>query len=112
MKGIQHLSFPARLRHGGKNIQHSTFNIQHFLILVFLQFSTLWSGAQADSCALQISLLTCSPGQELYSTFGHTVIRVQDSATATDIVFNYGTFDDSDPFFYLKFTRGVMRYAL
>ena len=28
------------------------------------------------------------------------------------MVFNYGTFDDSDPNFYLKFTRGIMIYAL
>ena len=108
MKGIQHLTF--NIQHF-KGIQHFK-SIQHFLILVLLQFSSLLSGAQADSCTLQISLLTCSPGQELYSTFGHTAIRVKDSVTGTDIVFNYGTFDDSDPYFYLKFTRGVMRYAL
>jgi Domain of unknown function (DUF4105) len=29
-----------------------------------------------------------------------------------DMVFNYGTFDDSDPDFYIKFTKGIMRYAL
>jgi hypothetical protein len=29
-----------------------------------------------------------------------------------DIVYNYGTFDDSDPLFYLKFMRGIMRYSL
>lgn len=28
------------------------------------------------------------------------------------MVFNYGTFDDSDPDFYLKFTKGIMHYAL
>ena len=61
---------------------------------------------------MRISLLTCSPGQELYSSFGHTAIRVTDSAAGTDLVFNYGTFDDSDPDFYLKFTKGLMRYAL
>ncbi|HEY8893272.1 MAG TPA: DUF4105 domain-containing protein, partial [Niastella sp.] len=27
-------------------------------------------------------------------------------------VYNYGTFDDSDPNFYVKFTKGIMRYAL
>jgi len=115
MKFIQHSTFNIQhfqsIQHF-RGIQHLTFNIQHFLIFVFLNFCTLQSGAQSDSCTLQISLLTCSPGQELYSTFGHTAIRVKDSVTATDIVFNYGTFDDSDPYFYLKFTRGVMRYAL
>jgi len=28
------------------------------------------------------------------------------------MVFNYGTFDDTDPDFYLKFTKGIMYYAL
>ncbi len=69
--------------------------------------------AQKDStCRLRVSLLTCSPGEELYSSFGHTAIRVIDSNRNMDMVFNYGTFDDSDPQFYLKFTKGLMRYAL
>jgi len=77
-----------------------------FILLVVPGF------AQSDSCRLRISLLTCSPGAELYSLFGHTAIRVTDSTAGTDLVFNYGTFDDTDPYFYVKFTRGLMRYAL
>lgn len=70
------------------------------------------AGSQ-DTCNLRISLLTCSPGEELYSLFGHTAIRVTDRSTATDVVFNYGTFDDSNPTeFYWNFTKGLMRYAL
>lgn len=65
-----------------------------------------------DSCTIAVSLLTCSPGEELYSTFGHTAIRVSDKINGTDLVFNYGTFDDSDPDFYIKFTKGIMIYAL
>jgi len=71
-----------------------------------------FSQTPPDSCRLRISLVTCGPGEDLYSIFGHTGIRVTDSTRNTDIVFNYGTFDDSDPYFYLKFTRGIMRYSL
>ena len=67
--------------------------------------------AQADSCGLQISLLTCSPGEELYSTFGHTAIRVKDNTNGMDIVFNYGTFEFS-PDFYAKFIQGKLLYYL
>lgn len=67
--------------------------------------------AQSDSCSLQISLLTCAPGEELYSTFGHTAIRVKDSAGPMDLVFNYGTFEFS-PDFYVKFIQGQLRYYL
>ena len=75
-------------------------------------FSFSSSFSQTDSCNLRISLLTCSPGEELYSTFGHTALRVTDASNGMDFVFNYGTFDDRDPDFYPKFTRGLMLYAL
>jgi len=64
-----------------------------------------------DSCNLRISLLTCAPGEELYSTFGHTALRVQDTTKGTDLVFNYGTFEFG-PDFYTKFIRGQLLYFL
>ena len=63
-----------------------------------------------DSCRFQISLLTCTPGEELYSTFGHSALRVTDSSSGADIIYNYGTFDFDDPNFYSKFTRGKLLY--
>lgn len=66
----------------------------------------------ADSSRLRISLLTCTPGAELYSVFGHNALRIVDSAAGTDIVYNYGTFDFSDPDFYTKFVRGKLNYFL
>lgn len=81
------------------------------MISCFLSFSFL-SYSQTDSCHLRISLLTCSAGEELYSSWGHTAIRVTDQNTGMDMVYNYGTFDDSDPGFYLNFTKGLMNYAL
>jgi hypothetical protein len=68
--------------------------------------------AQKDSCHLQISLLTVAPGEELYSTFGHSALRVTDTVTGQDIVYNYGTFDFGDPDFYTKFIRGKLMYYL
>ena len=59
-----------------------------------------------------ISLLTCSAGEELYSVFGHTAIRVSDPENEIDLVFNYGTFDFNTPFFYLKFGHGNLDYLL
>lgn len=82
-----------------------------FSILLFLLWG-LYSNAQDNRSGLRISVLTCAPGQELYSTFGHTAIRVVDSIQHTDIVYNYGTFDFSDPDFYSKFTRGKLDYFL
>ena len=84
------------------------------LLLLFLTlfFCVKTSFAQNDSCHVRISLLTCSPGEELYSTFGHTALRIIDSSRQFDIVFNYGTFDFSDPNFYTKFVKGKLEYFL
>ena len=61
---------------------------------------------------IKISLLTCSPGLELYSLFGHSAIRVQDPSRKLDLVFNYGIFDFNTPNFYPKFVRGKLKYSL
>lgn len=60
----------------------------------------------------KVSLLTCSPGSELYSVFGHSAIRVSDPLLNLDTVFNYGTFDFDDPNFYTNFIRGKLNYKL
>ena len=81
-------------------------------LLWLLTALTKVSIAQTDSSGLRISLLTCSPGSELYSTFGHSALRIVDSAVGTDIVYNFGVFDFSDPDFYAKFVRGKLLYFL
>lgn len=79
------------------------------IILFFCAFHP--SFAQQDSCSLRISLLTCAPGAELYSIFGHTALRVQDEQAGIDAVYNYGTFEFG-PDFYMKFIRGKLPYFL
>ncbi len=85
---------------------------------VFLQLLLFWglfttsSYSQQLSNSAEISLITCSPGAELYSLFGHSALRVQDDAKGFDWVFNYGTFNFNTPNFYLKFTQGKLNYLL
>ncbi|CAN5468355.1 DUF4105 domain-containing protein [soil metagenome] len=68
---------------------------------------------QNDSlCGLRISVLTCSPGQDLYSIFGHNALRITDSSNSTDVIYNWGTFDFEEPNFYIKFMRGKLMYFL
>jgi hypothetical protein len=81
------------------------------LLLTLLTAQTR-AQAASDSCRIRIGLLTCSPGTELYSTFGHSALRITDSANGTDIVYNYGVFDFYDPQFYTKFVRGKLLYFL
>ncbi|RYY90179.1 MAG: DUF4105 domain-containing protein, partial [Chitinophagaceae bacterium] len=80
-----------------------------FFLLVLLLTTSLLRAQ--DACRLRITLLTCSPGTELYSIFGHTALRVQDAGAGTDEVYNYGTFEFGEDF-YLKFIRGKLPYYL
>jgi len=61
----------------------------------------------------RMTLLTCSPGEELYTCFGHSALRYTDTLNGewVDWVFNYGTFEFSEGF-YLKFARGKLNYML
>src|SRR5438309_11141074 len=95
-----------------RKIQSHNFLIFYFLFLISYFFLIPHSCFSQNSCHLRLSLLTCSPGEELYSTFGHSAIRVTDSTTKEDIVYNYGTFDFDEPGFYTKFIRGKLMYYL
>src|SRR4051812_35114012 len=85
--------------------------IRNLFILLSLVCSTpVFAISLSDSS--RISLLTCSPGEELYSCFGHSGIRVTDYRQGFDVVFNYGTFDFGAPNFYLNFLKGHMIYMI
>lgn len=60
----------------------------------------------------KIYILTCTPGQEVWSKYGHTGIRVVDISNKLDIVFNYGIFSLMDEGFYIKFIKGETYYRL
>ena len=66
----------------------------------------------ALSDAAAISLLTVLPGDQAYNMFGHSAFRVRDPARDLDVVFNYGTFDFTDPFFLPRFAYGQLDYFL
>ncbi len=88
--------------------------LRQFLLCTFTCCLIATSTAQ-DSSRLRISLLTCTPGDLLYSTYGHSALRIIDSGTTAnaqikDVVFNYGTFDFEDPDFYAKFVKGKLQY--
>ncbi len=90
--------------------------IRFFIFLALLVNFTSSGLSAQDSSRLRISLLTCTPGDELYSIFGHSAIRITDSSNVGndyfDIVYNYGTFNFDDEGFYLKFMRGKLLYFI
>ena len=71
---------------------------------------TLQQNTAVDS--LQISLLTCGPGEDVYELYGHTALRVKDTKNGDDLVFNYGIFDFDTPNFAWRFMLGQTDYKL
>ncbi len=82
-------------------------------ILLFFLTGFLTNGtSQKLSNQSVVSLLTCAPGDDIYTVYGHNAIRVRDPKLGLDKVYNYGTFDFDEPNFMLKFLRGKLRYQL
>jgi len=73
---------------------------------------TLVAQGSGLSPAAQVSVITCGPGTELYSTFGHSAFRIKDPVNGLDRVYNYGTFNFNTPNFYVKFAQGKLLYEL
>ncbi|WP_346694994.1 DUF4105 domain-containing protein [Barnesiella viscericola] len=75
-----------------------------------------WVGVSAQVSgrdSLQVSLLTCGPGTEVYELFGHSALRVrQPGPGGFDYVFNYGMFNFNAPAFVWRFTKGETDYCL
>lgn len=82
-----------------------------YILLIFVTTFTQISAQQLSNKAT-ISVITCGPGDQLYSTFGHSAFRVFDPLQNFDKVYNYGTFDFNAPNFYLNFAKGKLTYLL
>lgn len=79
-------------------------------LLILLSFIGL---SPAKAQFWEVSLLTADPGGELYSSFGHSAIRLREiGPDGRDLVFNFGTFDFDTPNFYGKFATGKLNYML
>lgn len=81
-----------------------------FIILLFLTINYSFSQNIILSNQAQVSVLTCGTGNESYSLFGHTAVRVSDPENFIDVVYNYGAFDFGTPNFVLKFIKGDLQY--
>lgn len=67
--------------------------------------------------SIEVSLLTCSPHEEIYSLYGHTALRWHDLhqsglSAGNDIAFNWGIFNFNKPYFVLRFVFGLTDYEL
>ena len=82
------------------------------LICSEIHASVSGTAGTADSDSISISLLTCSPGTEVYSLYGHTAIRYTDYGKGIDVAVNYGVFSFGKPFFIVRFIFGLTDYEM
>lgn len=81
-------------------------------IIVLLCVFNLRAQQFSISDSTVVSLITCSPGEEVYAKFGHTAIRILDKKNNFDVVYNYGIFSFETNNFYYKFIKGETDYQL
>ena len=82
-----------------------------YISILFLLLP-LGRAVAAENDSIRLSLLTCAPGEEIYSLFGHTAIRYENLSQGIDAVFNYGLFSFNTPNFVLRFALGETDYQL
>lgn len=78
-------------------------------VLSFIRPAPARAG-MADSA--DVYIITCAPGTESYSIYGHTALRVTIRGTEFDRVYNWGIFDFSTPNFAYRFAKGRLDYML
>lgn len=88
------------------------FQIIFIFLLLSCSFPRQLNANTIDNDSIRISLLTCSPGNAIYSLFGHTAIRYEQPEQNIDAVFNYGLFSFNTPNFILRFALGETYYLL
>jgi hypothetical protein len=88
------------------------FSLLAFFIFVLSSSGVYGQKNSSGEDTPRLSLITCDPGGELYSAFGHSALRVFYPESGRDIVFNFGLFDFNTPNFYSKFIRGSLKYML
>ncbi len=94
-------------------LKKARFYVAALVSAVCLGMSAQTQGFPQAQDTLQVSLLTCAPGTEVYELFGHTALRVcQPKAGGFDYVFNYGMFNFNAPAFVWRFTKGETDYCL
>jgi hypothetical protein len=84
--------------------------LKYFIFCLFMGVAFSVQSQSTDS--IRFSLLTCAPGIEIYSLFGHTAIRYENYTRRIDVAFNYGMFSFNTPNFIFRFVAGETDYQL
>jgi hypothetical protein len=79
------------------------------LLISLVPFTKVLSQSTNDTVTY---LLTCGPGTETYSIYGHSALRIVIPEKHIDAVYNWGVFDFDTPNFVWKFAKGRLDYMI
>jgi hypothetical protein len=81
-----------------------------YLLLLLILFSRVLISQETPRA--EVYLITCGPGTEIYSVYGHSALRIVVPEKKIDTVYNWGVFDFATPNFAWKFAKGRLNYSL
>ena len=86
----------------------------YIVLTCLLSVVQLTAGAQGmgNADSIQISLLTCSPGKEVWAQYGHTAVRYYNKESGEDLAINYGIFSLDQSYFIPRFVLGMTDYRM
>ena len=90
-----------------------------FKITFLLLFFPFWAFSNSLNLSdniesTEISVLTCDPGTQIYSLFGHSALRIKNPKKDHDLVVNWGLFEFSESQFQFgyDFAKGRLKYYM
>ena len=93
-----------------------SFKLNISILLIFLTLNlkanTKFLPKALDNTV--ISLITCDPGDEIYSHFGHSALRIRNVNKEVDLIVNWGLFSFSESQFQFgyDFAKGRLKYMM
>lgn len=95
-------------------VKHLEKEFRTFLIIILMMCAAGSISVKAHPMdSVEVSLLTCSPHEEVYSLYGHSALRWHEyGRNNVDVVFNWGLFSFDKPYFVLRFVFGLTDYEL
>jgi hypothetical protein len=90
----------------------SSFRLPALALLPLLAAGVARAGEEPEAGRYGIHVVDMGPGDDLFSRFGHIALLVSDRRGRVDKVYNFGTFDFSDPDLQIRYARGYLDYWL
>ena len=100
-----------------KKMQTTVMLLTLFLLFTGGMTCRAQSSLSAEDAAcidstISVSFITCGPGREAYSLYGHTALHYIDRSNGIDVAVNWGVFSFEKPHFVARFVFGLTDYEI